>query len=56
MAETKYLHVQAAFINALREEGTKEEACDWLQKTWDELCAVRREMRALLAQHEKEAA
>ena len=29
---TEYQHVQAAFINAIREEGTKQEACDYLQK------------------------
>ena len=34
-------HVPASFINALREEGTKAEACDFLQKTWNELCAVK---------------
>lgn len=33
-------HVPAAFINAIREEGTKAEACDWLQKTWNEKCAL----------------
>lgn len=38
---TDYPHVPAAFINAIREEGTKAEACDWLQKTWNELCALR---------------
>lgn len=37
-----YPHVQAAFINAIRAEGTKEEACDWLQKQWNETCALRR--------------
>jgi len=39
-------HCQAAFINAIREEGTKEEACNYLQETWNDLC----EARALLAQ------
>jgi len=29
---------QAAFINAIAEEGTKAEAVEWLQKTWDERC------------------
>lgn len=37
----KYPHVPAAFINAIAEEGTKEEAVEWLQKTWNELCYVR---------------
>jgi zona occludens toxin (predicted ATPase) len=29
-------HVPAAFINVIREEGTKAEACDFLQKQWNE--------------------
>lgn len=33
------VHVPAAFINAIREEGTKTEACNWLQTTWNESCA-----------------
>ena len=37
-----YPHVPAAFINAIRADGTKEEACDWLQKLWNETCALRR--------------
>ena len=37
---TDYPHVPAAFINAIREEGTKEEACDYLQKQWNECCAL----------------
>lgn len=43
-------HVQAAFINAIREEGTKAEACDWLQKIWNEKCAL----AARLAEVEQE--
>jgi len=35
-------HSHAAFINAIREEGTKEEACDWLQITWGALCKVKK--------------
>ena len=31
----------AAFINAIADEGTKAEAIEWLQKTWDELCDLR---------------
>ena len=27
----------AAFINCIGEEGTKAEAMEWLQRTWDEL-------------------
>jgi NTP pyrophosphatase (non-canonical NTP hydrolase) len=38
---TDYPRRNAAFINAIAEEGTKAEAVEWLQKTWDELCAVR---------------
>jgi hypothetical protein len=34
-------HVPAAFINAIAEEGTKAEAIEWLQKTWNELCALK---------------
>lgn len=36
-----YPRVPAAFINAIAEEGTKEEAVQWLQKQWDETCALR---------------
>lgn len=36
----------AAFINVIAEEGTKAEAIEYLQKTWDELC----ELRLLLAE------
>lgn len=35
-------HSPAAFINAIAEDGTKAEAIEWLQKTWDELCEARR--------------
>jgi prefoldin subunit 5 len=34
----------AAFINAIAEEGTKDEAVEWLQKTWDELQAAEKVM------------
>ncbi len=43
----EYPHVKAAFINAIREEGTKTEACDWLQKQWNECCALRARIRDL---------
>jgi regulator of replication initiation timing len=33
-------YVTAAFINALSEEGTKEEAMHYLQKYWSENCAL----------------
>ena len=29
-------HRPAAFINAIADEGTKAEALEWLQKTWNE--------------------
>src|SRR5690348_10626363 len=28
----------AAFINSIADEGTKAEAVEWLQRTWDDLC------------------
>lgn len=31
----------AAFINNIADEGTKAEAIEWLQRTWDELQALR---------------
>src|ERR1700739_371186 len=34
-------HVPAAFINALAEEGTREELVKYLQQTWNELCQAR---------------
>lgn len=40
-AEGTYPHVPAAFINAIAEEGTKAEAVEWLQKLWNENCALR---------------
>lgn len=36
-----YPHVPAAFINAIAEEGTKAEAIEYLQKQWNENCALR---------------
>jgi hypothetical protein len=59
MTMTTYPHVQASFINVIREEGTKSEACDWLQKQWDETCAVRKELADaldLLAKRDAELA
>lgn len=38
---TDYGRHRAAFINAIWEEGTKDEAVEWLQKTWDENCDLR---------------
>lgn len=31
----------AAFINVIVEDGTKDEAIEWLQRTWDELQNLR---------------
>lgn len=31
-----YPHVQAAFINSIREEGTRQQACNYLQEQWNE--------------------
>jgi len=42
MTDIEYPHCQAAFINAIKDEGTKEEAVRWLQQTWNELCWVRK--------------
>ena len=36
-------HHPAAFINALSEEGTKKEIIFYLQKTWDELCELKKQ-------------
>ena len=38
---TDYPHVPAAFINAIAEEGSKAEAIEFLQKQWNETCALR---------------
>ena len=40
---TDYPHVPAAFINTIAEEGTKAEAVKYLQKQWDETCALRKQ-------------
>jgi len=37
----------AAFINAIADEGTKAEAVEWLQKTWNELCQAQDALRSL---------
>jgi hypothetical protein len=39
-------HVPAAFINAIADEGTKAEAIEWLQKTWNERCDIEKRLRA----------
>jgi len=51
-------HTPAAFINAIAEEGSKKEAVEWLQKTWNERCQLEREneaLRKLLAEAEEAA-
>jgi len=40
-------HTPAAFINSIAEEGSKKEAVEWLQKTWNERCHLERENEAL---------
>lgn len=42
-----YPHVTASWINNIWDEGTKEEACRYLQVTWNELCAVKKELEML---------
>jgi hypothetical protein len=42
---TDFPHVPAAFINAIAEEGTKAEAIEWLQKQWNESCALRSRLK-----------
>ena len=46
---TKHPHVPAAFINTIREEGTKKEACDFLQAQWNETFALSAQLTAALA-------
>lgn len=43
-------YVRAAFINAITEEGTKAEAVEWLQKTWNELCQTKHKVQAKQAE------
>jgi hypothetical protein len=35
----------AAFINAIADEGSKTEAVQFLQRTWDELCEIKETLR-----------
>lgn len=44
---TNYPNVRAAFINAIAEEGTKEEAVQYLQKQWNECVALREAIQAI---------
>lgn len=38
----EFPHHQAAFINAIADEGTKAEAIHFLQETWNELCELKK--------------
>jgi hypothetical protein len=44
---TKYPHVNAAFINALSEEGTKEQVLRFLQDQWNETVYLKKKLNAL---------
>lgn len=44
---TDYPYVPAAFINAIAEEGTKQEAVEWLQKLWNQNCALRAKIKQM---------
>lgn len=46
----QYPHQPAAFINVIAEEGSKAEAIQHLQLTWNELSFVRKERNALRSQ------
>ena len=50
MSAVEYPHCPAAFINALAEEGSKAEAIEWLQKTWNELRYKSERLDALMQQ------
>lgn len=50
---TEAPHVPAAFINAIAEEGTKQEAVEWLQKEWNENRRLTRELAQMAAQKAK---
>lgn len=45
-------HSSAAFINAIAEEGTKAEAIEWLQRTWNERCALTSHLATLTAERD----
>jgi hypothetical protein len=46
-------HHPAAFINAIAEEGTKSEAIEWLQRTWNENCELRAALRNAIEEIER---
>jgi hypothetical protein len=41
----------AAFINVIAEDGTKAEAVEWLQRTWDENFALQARIDALMLEY-----
>ena len=43
-------HANAAFINALSEEGNREEILSMLQEVWNERCQLKRDLAALRGQ------
>ena len=53
---TKHPHVPAAFINTIREEGTKKEACDFLQAQWNETFALSAQLTDLQKERDELAA
>lgn len=42
---SKAKHHPAAFINVIAEDGSKEEAVEQLQETWNELCEARNQIK-----------
>lgn len=43
-------HTPAAFINAIADEGTKDEAVRYLQQTWNEQCELIAALRLAIDQ------
>lgn len=46
-------HVPAAFINAIAEEGTKAEAVQFLQETWNDYCEMKRQLASCRTDFDK---
>lgn len=44
---TNYPRVPAAFINVIAEGGTKQEAVEYLQSTWNEVCFLKEKILEL---------
>ena len=51
MPEEPFPHVPAAFISAIASGSTKAEAVRWLQRTWNEVCAIRAHAKRLQAEN-----